>query len=355
VESFELSTPHPRPRRRYGRIAAAAIVLLLLIVTPLVVAPPAPVTSRLVLLTGDWILSGSLGADAGRLPRLRYASRKIVASYLEHSLLAAYAREHPVEERGSDVERIVQALVPLRTLLVTQLEVPHVPTGWQSFISGVGYCDQVNGVAAHLLASSFPVAESFALFKEGYGSPHTVGRVWSSEVNDWLYFDIFWGGTVVFRFRPGEGVQLLARVEVAASRRGAPLSNADLRDQYQYVERGVSLNRYRSTFVGYLGQKVVQAVQLRSLYATSVRSPVAPGLAPEDASLSLATLPGAVPLSGDPADRSAFNREYLRARMEQVLDRPAEARVRFQRLSLAPRMGGELDILREAAGVFVAQ
>ncbi|MDP9348985.1 MAG: hypothetical protein M3P24_07580, partial [Gemmatimonadota bacterium] len=103
------------------------------------------------------------------MARARSVGRKLLAAYVQHSLARHYRRLLVVPEGVTDVERLLAVLHPVRSALLTQMEIPHSPAGWQVFLAGVGYCDQVNGVAAEILASDFPAAQIFALIDPAYG------------------------------------------------------------------------------------------------------------------------------------------------------------------------------------------
>ncbi|MDP9348745.1 MAG: hypothetical protein M3P24_06345, partial [Gemmatimonadota bacterium] len=185
------------------------------------------------------------------------------------------------------------------------------------------------------------------LIDPAYGSPHTVGRVWSPERQEWLYFDIFWGGVVVFRQLPGGGLEFLAREGVPPDRPGEP----QLRELYALVEHGQTLNEYRSTFLGYLGFKLKQAVARRSLAslgpapATAAAGRITPGAGPD----AWVALPPGAGAAGKWKEE-----DYLEARLEHLLGDPASARRLYSDLASRGAEAGTAEhrVLQRASYLF---
>jgi hypothetical protein len=66
-------------------------------------------------------------------------------------------------------------------------------------VRGVGYCDQVNAAVATIGARHFDRTELYAFVDPVTNiSPHTIGRVWSEQRREWLYFDAFFADAVLF-------------------------------------------------------------------------------------------------------------------------------------------------------------
>jgi len=120
-----------------------------------------------------------------------------------------------------------------------------------SLASGLGYCDQINGVVAHVASHRFRRAQLYALYDAAHkSSPHTIGRIWSDERHDWLYFDASFDTPIVFAKR-GDGAPEFvdARARAIASR-GRPA--IDL-----YSLPGWIMNEYRPSVAGQLEIELV--------------------------------------------------------------------------------------------------
>lgn len=312
------------------RILAAVVSLVVLFSAILILPFPARVTRGLVLACDDWILSDYNGADAMAHGAVLRASRRFLANLLEYKLICRLRQDIRLPPQADDAQRVVAVVSPLKSLLLNQTGVPHSPSSWPIMISGLGWCDQLNGVAAKLLAGYFPVTQIYALYDPVMRvSPHTVGRVWSKQYADWLYFDIFYEEVVCFRKGARGHAEILARAHPIVLEQAPESDEAARLRIYGLFEGGWVINEYRKTFAGYLLTKLRRAIGPRpQLPQLLVISDQFRGLPP--------------PRFG-PATRP-----YLQARLDHILGRPELALRTYA--DLAERYGQAPDPSLAVAG-----
>ncbi len=88
------------------------------------------------------------------------------------------------------VEQITLILREVKEVVLTQCDIPHRPLLNTGLLLGIGYCDQVNSMAAIILARFFRKAQLLYVYDAKNSSPHTIGRVLTRDFQ-WYYFDIW--------------------------------------------------------------------------------------------------------------------------------------------------------------------
>jgi hypothetical protein len=307
-----------------GVTAAVAVVAVLTI------PPPARLIHATIRGSSRWICADYM-QQRGFRGRISAAARKLLATYIEMGI----ARHVAGTVGGSravddDVQRIGAALKAVRRILLVQTQVPHPPRSWPVLVSGLAWCDQANGAACDVLSHSFPRAELFALNDPVRNiSPHTIGRVWSSQRNEWLYFDGFFDSGVVFRKRGnGEPERLFVTPDVDVSRGSAPAGT--------YSLSGIVLNEYRPSYPQYLWWKVMDAIRRRS------------------AASLVAVMPA---VNEKKVDQQTFERvadQYLEARLEHLFGSPESAARKYDEVAnnRSARLDDRAAELASAARVF---
>ena len=298
------------------------------------VTPPVPILRKLVTASSSQLLSP-------------HAS-KLFGTYVEFALTGKMARTVAAHGDRDDVARIDYALRRAQLRVLNAIEVPHDPHVWPVLIAGFGWCDQVNAVAAQVLAHSFRHAQLYALYDpQAQASPHTVGRVWSDQRHEWLYFDAFFNQPVVYR-RTGPGkYEILNKADVVYPDRD-PLPAQPI-----YALDGSVTNEYPAGYPSYLLQKFVARMRGEGTAEKPPEPLALPALAvSQEASLSAAQLPAAAP--HDPAVFARVARQYVDARAEDILGDREKARAKY--LAVAENPEAQLDdgarLLTEAARVF---
>jgi hypothetical protein len=180
-----------RVRTIVAGVVSGGVVAAVLLFVP----PPAPVIRLIARATAVPLLNGS-APDEGRISR---SAKRFLRMYVQCGIAAHLG--NAVATRGASDE---VKLARLMSAARQSIQYPvGAPDDWPALIAGVGYCDQINGVVAMMAARHFEKAELFGLL-EGDVSVHTVGRVWSEQRREWLYFDALFGKPVIYT-RDGRG------------------------------------------------------------------------------------------------------------------------------------------------------
>ena len=293
---------------RMGGLAAAFLFFIQVFLLPL----PEPAIRGLVSLADEWILS-DYEKSSGSFSAVQTSMRRLVATLIEQSLINRFEKQIDVPVGQSELDRLVYSLSSLKDLLINQGEVFHPPSIRPTFLSGLGWCDQLNGVAGKMLASRFSISQTYGLYDPKTGrSPHTIGRVWSQEYGGWLWFDIFYDEIFVFQREAGV-IKILARVRPLQSSRAPPPNDQDLENLYQMIEQGWVLNDYAGSFGGLLVKKIRQALLNRTLVSLVPVAPIfatAPDTTIDNSLPKKLSQPGGAP----DADKK-FRSLYLKARL----------------------------------------
>lgn len=229
---------------------------------------------------------------------------RIVGTWVEGALAARLAeRAAGAAADHVALERIVSAV---RDQILNPSQVLHLPQDRRALLMGFGYCDQINAAIARAAASRFSSAQLFALYDaEQEISPHTVGRVWSSEREDWLYFDGFFERPVIYTRRPDGTVEYLPVTATPVAARGKP------REEF-YQLGGWIMNEYRASLPGYLGLRLMNRLGFGNIEAPPPQHVPGPPLL----------------LPPSPLDQAVFERiarRYLTARVNDLLGEDAIA------------------------------
>jgi hypothetical protein len=317
----------------------AAVLAAGLGVAMLSIPPPQAVSRRILLTISDRVLFAPAETQWAR-----YAAYRFFGMYLEYTIAGKMARTAAARsDLHDDVARIAYVLSRAHVRMISAVEVPHRSQDWPVLVAGVGYCDQVNASVCRILAHSFPRAQLFALLDPATGaSPHTIGRVWSEQRKEWLYFDGFYG-QVVFRRTADGGIEILSNVDAD---RG---SKAEVLRYYRLG--GWVMSEYPSTFPAFLANSICK--RWRNAPAPEEQPP------PQTASASAVTTRPVPPVNVDPLpvpDEAASHRvaqRYVRARADDLFGDPNDGKKGYRLVAAAT---GELDpkvkILQAAAQRF---
>lgn len=300
-------------------------------------APLPPVILRnLILWCDGWILTDyqripSVTGSTKIVPYLKYAAEKFVATRLEQCLIQQFQSHLSIPDSLDDVGRLGFVLPPLKRCILTQAAVRHHASSRPIFVSGIGWCDQIHGVSGRLLASYFPISQTYSLYDPvANHSPHTMGRVWSRDFDDWIYYDFFYPDIRIFRYRGvqaskgyrvGSGIVGLVQIQ---SNPDIPIPpSSSFARLYSFIDNGFVLNEYSSTFGGYICHKVWQAItsrKLASITPLTESRPQQPAV-PMD-TLYVNRLPS-----------KELMRQYLKARLEHILGDPILASQSYARIA----------------------
>jgi hypothetical protein len=273
------------------RLLGSVMIVIVAAGWVLLIPPPRPVVRALVNAFPTAVLTGS-DADTG----VTRVFKRSLHLYVK-SALASYVAESLDAAGEGDEAALLRIVERVREIMLNQTQVPHAAKTWLPLASGLGYCDQINGVAAHVASHRFRRAQLYALYDPlRNSSPHTIGRIWSDERRDWLYFDASFDTPVLFAKR-GDGAPEFvdARARTIASR-GRPAMEL-------YSLPGWVMNEYRPSVAGQLER--VLARFLSPDGPQDAEAPLVVAAAPDEQCGSQpATLPRHLdcdPLDGSPA------------------------------------------------------
>jgi hypothetical protein len=179
---------------------------------------------------------------------------RLAGAYVNTSL-AAHVADRVTAGAGSDEEALFRIVSTVRDHVLNHSQFDHIPRAWPVLVSGVGYCDQINGAVAIIAARRFQQAQLYGAYdKKLMTTPHTVGRVWSSQRKDWLYFDAFYDVPLIYT-KAADGTPHFLQPGAAnrVVRRGAP-------DYSTYALPGWVIAEFKPTFGAYLWNRVAARV-----------------------------------------------------------------------------------------------
>jgi hypothetical protein len=279
--------------------------------------------------------------DTGTSSAPGRAVRKFTGLWLQHNIAAQLYHQEQVPEGLGDAERVAFRLARLKPKFISQTELPHAPAGAPAPLAGFGWCDSITGFAATVLANEFSQVEIVGLYDEQVRGGHSFGRLWSDELGDWLYFDLWPDEVVVFRSRPGQPAQFLARMHPVGNR-DLPNANPEaVRRMYDRAHQGLVHNRLQSTLGAYIFTR---------LWNAATHGNTAPAGAAEVIS-TIPQPPRPAEFSTGERNRTAAPRAYVDARMEHLMGDPQAARALYTQV-LADD-GDTLSTFRQAARIFI--
>lgn len=325
-----------RRRRRVARwsFVAAAVLAILVLLVPL----PRAAVNWLAHQSSGWLLTEYEGGSAPA----RHA-RKFTGLWLQQSVAAHVYEAQRVPEGLGDAERVAFRLARLKPLFISQTELQHAPVNAPVGLAGIGWCDGINGFAAQVLAQEFSRVEIVGVYDQQAAGGHSFGRLWSDELQDWLYFDLWADEVVVFRSRAGEGARFLARMRPLGDRNLPFEDMGPIRRIYDRAHEGLVHNRLQRTLGGYLFSRI------GNLLAHGNRAPA--GAAEAIAQVPVDPLPEEF-RTGE-RNRSAAPEAFLRARLAHLAGDTAAARAGYAEVLNSdpePR-----STYRQAAQIFIAR
>jgi hypothetical protein len=304
-----------RPRRFLKKTAIVILVLAIsagwLVLRPL----PRPLLRLALVMSAPLLLSDFRPDSSSIVGRVELVAARLWGNVLSFSLASAYADAAPPgDAQLSDVDFVFARLVPLRRALLSQNELEHPARNWFAFISGLGYCDQLNRAGALVLAHRFGRAQTYAISTADQTEGHVIGRVWSPDLGDWLYFDLWPVNVAVFRYDARTGVQPL-RTACDVPSRDVPRQDGNAAALYQRIPQGAVLNDYPSSFAAYLWSR--RRTEANAIGASvTPASPAYPSVEEAGAVMTTGTT---VAAARPQALSSAVARDYMRHRLDLLL------------------------------------
>ncbi|MGN6183927.1 MAG: hypothetical protein ACTHQM_09770 [Thermoanaerobaculia bacterium] len=258
--------------RRRQIVSIAFVLLAGFAVAVFFVPPPKPLLRRLIVASAPMLLEGPKADES----RIRKATKQLVRVYINVAVADILA-ERALQGGGSDDVVLGRMMAEVRGMILSPRDwgdIRHSTALWPAFLSGVGYCDQINATICRMGAHRFEKAELVALYlPNGKPSPHTVGRVWSKERNDWLYFDAFYARPVIFT-RDANGAPQFLTTDA-----GAVMTTREATPASTYALQGWKMSEFHSTFGAYVidrvfgsGPDVVSAEEVTTVVAAAAPS-----------------------------------------------------------------------------------
>jgi len=207
---------------------AAGCTLVVLMAAPL----PQYIVKRLVLAMPELFLPEM--EKAGDL--------SLLSSAIELKLQIEFQRLLAINSSApADIESVSKQIARVHDLMITQRQINGVKIYWgastaQSLVRGFGFCDQINGALALVLAPSFSQSDLYAL-RKGDNSPHSLVRLRSSDLGE-FYVDA-WSDTPVFQLGQATTPEIPLFGMVKA---GLQVSLPEIDESY--LEQGFVLSRY---------------------------------------------------------------------------------------------------------------
>lgn len=316
-------------RRAWLPGAAALGLAAMLLFVPL----PRAATRWLALTNASWLLTRYTGNES----RAVEAGRRLMGIWVQQSLVAHMHRAQQIPAGGDDAWRVAARVLAANRVVASQVALPHWPVNSPTIVSGLGWCDGVNGVAANLLSWDFGRAQIVGVADPVTGAGHSFGRVWSAQYRDWLYFDIWSDEVVVFRSRPGRPAEYLVRDLPFGRHDRDAAERAKLARIYDAAHGGWAHNEIRPTLGGYLALKLRQTLERRG-HTPAAAPPATPVEQPP------------APQEFNSPNTSPANETYLAARIDHVLGDTAAARRGYA--EVVRREGGPRTTFGRAAELF---
>lgn len=290
---------------KWSRLAMAATILgLLACATLLFVPPPRLITRGLAAMSSSRLMNGPEVVDG----RISANVTRVLGAYIQMSL-AHEISDDIVARTGKDEYVLHQMMLVVRDKVLNQIQFDHIPRSWPVLVTGAGYCDQINGAVAMIAAQHFPSSQIYSLYDPTHKTtPHTIGRVWSPQRNEWLYFDAFFSRPIIFtKDRAGRPHFLPLPASRVIPSRGEPQLEL-------FALNGWVLTSFKKGFVPYLLSRA-------SVAQTAPPEKAAPALD------SYYTAPPApVPVStrvSDPAF-DKLSRKFVLTRIDDLLGEPVK-------------------------------
>ena len=269
------------------------------------------ITRAVALASSEWLVTGPLDSDG----RVKTAAKRVVGSYVQMAVAAEIA-DRIQKNAASEEELLYKIMLVVRSKVLNQNQFDHIPRKWPALVAGAGYCDQINGAVATIAVRHFEKAQLYGLYEpDTMNSPHTIGRVWSSKRNDWIYFDAFYD--VPRMFTRGED-RVPKYLNVAAA---PPVASRGAVPVRYYSLPGWMMTDMKRTF----GEFLLSRASTDALKPTSKEAPVAVAPAGPITNQPVPVLPP--PENVRPDAFRDVSREYIRARLDDLLDDSANYRV----------------------------
>lgn len=237
-------------RRKFVWLTLGAVTILVL-AQLLFFALPRPVLHYVVTHNAGWLLN-----DRDRATNIPERMAQIFTGELVQQSMISHFHDRYGKARWKDDAAYAGMLLhKLRPALISQREIYHKATRYPIALSGMGWCDQLNGIAGRLLAHDFDHVEIVGVHQEKTGGGHSFGRFWSEQYDDWLYFDIWTEEVLVFRASDDGKATYLYRSSPVGPSVMTPDDFPVLTTYHAAAKKGFVHARYQDSVAGYLADR----------------------------------------------------------------------------------------------------
>lgn len=213
---------------------------------------PRPVLHYLATNSAGWILN-----DNGRSKSIPGKMAQVFTGELiQQSMIAHFHDRYGKSQWKDDAAFAGMLLHALRPTLISQREIYHQAVGTPTAFSGLGWCDELNGVAGRLLAHDFDRIEIVGVNDPKTGGGHSFGRFWSKQHMDWLYFDIWTEEVLIFKIRAGKAPEYLFRSSPVDPNVVTPDDFGILRSYHAKAKQGFVHVRHQNSLAGHIGSRM---------------------------------------------------------------------------------------------------
>lgn len=258
----------PKKRKMIWVVLGAGVALLFvqLLFLPL----PRPALNWLSANSAAWLLNDSQRAD--NIPERM--AQVFTGELIQQSLMAHFHDRVGKPQWKDDAAYAGAMLHALRPTLISQREIYHTAVGTPPALSGLGWCDELNGVAGRLLAHDFDRIEIVGVNDKETGGGHSFGRFWSPQHKDWLYYDIWTEEVLIFKVRPGQAPEYLFRSSPVGPSVVTPDDFDVLSTYHAKANQGFVHVRYQNSLAGHIGTRLWNFVSHGSTIPREAIAPI---------------------------------------------------------------------------------
>ncbi len=325
IKDALVATKRPKLKRTYIIIG----LLLILLGWQILFRPlPKPVLYFIAEHAGGWMIN----QGGGRYTGAQGSAKRLVNLWMEQSVMAQVHDGMPAQAKMTDLALLKQRLLRIHPLMINQMDVPHEEILSSNALTGVGKCTGLNMAAAQLLAHDFDRVEMIAIDGDRPDSGHTFARLWSPQIKDWLYFDIWTAQIQIFRSSSKGAIYLwrypakLSPVEQVYASRTKPM--------HDRAPHGHLRLKLQNSFGAYFLYRLGNMVDHGSTWEKEVP--------PNTELLFIAPEPKLPPLvkSKLTVNQSALSAAYLTARLDHVFGENARAKNGYSVIAAASGPAG---------------
>lgn len=293
---------------RFRRLLVVTVILATALITAMVLRPSRFLLRMVAVKYANPLLAGPLPEDGF----VKSSAKRLLATWVQMSLAAEFA-DRVASPNASDEVALQQILLGVHRSVLNPFEVGHAPRPWPVLLSGAGFCDQINATVAAIAARRFDHVELFGLYDpRTRSSPHTLGRVWSRQRRNWLYFDAFFARPAIFTRGADRKPHFIAFREpmTAVEERGTPVPGL-------YELPGWTMSEFRGSFLSQVVMRGRQQAFRGDSVATVTPNPLPP------------------PVGGEMTESNHKENERLRIEAERRLRIQQENQAAYDRLASA--------------------